>query len=637
MIEYPLKAFDGGLNSKYESYTVADNESPSCLNAYANDLGGVQTRYGSSKFNTTAVGSFANHGLYTLRYDSGNQTMVGWWNGTLYANASTTFVTVASAQSIYTAGQPVCSVMYQDLAFFGNGYSTNYKYNGTDFTRMGIEVPSVGSAVANSYLGGVTGGVGNVPIGEFQYKVSWVNSYVVEGDVSNPTSTFSIGVSGVVSLTCVPVAPQSYGVAARKLYRRDVNTAGIYKLVATISDNTTTDYTDDIPSTSLGAAAPADQGIPPKFDMAVVHKERIFLKTPTDPYIYYSELGNPFVVKVLSFQKVGDGDGEITRGLGVHADSVVCYKDTAPWLIYMASTDPSDWAVIKTNAKYGAAGHYSIVDYDQYQMYLGANMEGVVAFAALQGGAQSPSLTDLNVATIVSDSKSDKIEPDVREFRRSLLSKVFGIRFDNKIWFAVPYGSTTATANTRVYVFDYFQRDKDRAQGAWWPLEYPWDVSYMTIFNGNLYAAINDATGFVYRLDVPDVYSDDGVAIASHFYTKELECQEEVRENHKDFRRLNLTMGTLGDWAVGISYRLDADPGDGTLKSVNVSPGGSLWGSMVWGVSTWGGGSTRKQFKIDLGTASGLKIQFKFDNRSTIGRAFKVLRGALFFSRRGRR
>jgi hypothetical protein len=636
-LQYPLPAFDGGLNNKYEPYTIADNESPECLNTYAEDLGGAVTRDGSTKLNTAAVGSFANHGLFTCRRDNGNQTMVGWWNGGMYTLNTTTFVTVPSAQSVYTAGGYVCQVMYQDLAFYGNGYSTNYKWNGTEFTRMGIEVPSVGSAVANSFLGiDYTSIVGNVPAGELQYKVSYVNSYVVEGDVSNPTPTFTIGASGTVSINCLPVAPTSFGVAARKIYRRDSTTAGDFKYVATVSNNTATAYSDNIAATSLGPVAPVDQGIPPKFNMAVVHKERIFLKSPDDPLIYYTELGNPFVVKVLNFQKVGDGDGEICNGLGVHADSVAVYKKTAPWLIYMQDADPDNWSVIKTNAKYGSSGHFSIVDYEQYQMYLGSNFEGGVNFAALKGGALSPSLTDLNVATVVADSKSDKIEPDVRLFNQSLLNKVFGIRFKNKLFFAVPYG-TSATSNTRVYVFDYFQRDKDRSQGAWWPMTYPWSVAYMTIYNGNLYASISDATGFVYRIEVPDTYSDDGTAIDSYMWTKEFEGHPEVIENHKDFRRLNLTMGTLGAWNVGVSYRLDADPGDGNLKLVDINPGGGLWGSMIWGSGTWGGGSVRKQFKIDLGTASGLKIQFKFDNRGTVGRAFKVLRGMLFYSRRGRR
>ncbi len=629
--KYPLPAFDGGKNNKYEPYIIADNESPDCLNTYANDLGGAQTRFGSRKLNTTPVGSMANHGLFTLRYDNEHQTMVGWWGGSLHAlGGVSTFSTVPSAQSVYTAGVPVCQVMYQDIAFFGNGHSPNYKYTGSAFTRMGIPQPNSAPSIAG------TGGTGNVPAGDVRYKVSYMNSFVVEGDVSLPTTTFTISASSVVSLVSIPIAPQSFGVAARKLYREDATTSGLFKLVTTINDNVTTVYTDDIESTALATEAPEDQGEPPPFEMAVVHKERIFMKSPGDPLVYYTDLGNPFVVKVLNFQKVGDGDGEMVRGLGVHADSVACYKDTVPWLIYMPDTDPDNWSPIKTNAKYGAAGHFSICDYETYQMYLGRNFEGVVNFAALQGAASSPDRVDLNVTGIIADSKSDRIEPDIRLFERGLLSKVFGIRFANRLFYSVPYGQGVSQ-NTRIYVFDYFQRDKSRANGAWWPLEYPFGVSYMTIYDGKLYAAVNDATGFVYRLEVPDFYADEAAAIDSYMWTREFEGHEELEENHKDFRRLNLTLGTLGNWDIGISHREDSDISEGDRQTVNISPGGGLWGTLVWGVGTWGGGVERKPFKIELGTAQGTKIQFKFDNGNVAGQAFKVLRGTLFYNDRGRR
>jgi hypothetical protein len=168
-------------------------------------------------------------------------------------------------------------------------------------------------------------------------------------------------------------------------------------------------------------------------------------------------------------------------------------------------------------------------------------------------------------------------------------------------------------------------------------MKYPFDISFFTIYDGKLYAATSTDTGFVYRLDVPDTYSDDGVAYDSYMWSREFEGFKNQKENHKDFRSLKLTLGTLGDWNVGISYRLDSDISEGTRQTKNVSPGGGVWGTLVWGSGTWGGGILRKPFKIELGTASGVKIQFKFDNGETIGQAFKVLRGTLFYNDRGRR
>ena len=136
-VKYSVEAFDGGLNNKFEPTVIHDTESPDALNVIYDDLGSVSTRQGQTLFNTTAVGSFSGDGLYTTRFDDGSEKMVSWWNGTMHElTGATTFTTVASSESVFTAGTRVDMKMYQDLAFFGNG-ATPYKWNGTEFTRHG--------------------------------------------------------------------------------------------------------------------------------------------------------------------------------------------------------------------------------------------------------------------------------------------------------------------------------------------------------------------------------------------------------------------------------------------------------------------------------------------------------------------
>jgi len=148
-----INALDGGLNNKYEPSILDPIDSPDCLNVVFDDLGGVATCNGSRKLNTTAVGSFVCDGLYTTRFNNGTQTMVGWFGGSMWQLATTTFTTVASAQSVYTAGQRVDYTMYQNLMFMGNGGSTPYKYNGTEFTRHGITVPTSMATASTSSAG----------------------------------------------------------------------------------------------------------------------------------------------------------------------------------------------------------------------------------------------------------------------------------------------------------------------------------------------------------------------------------------------------------------------------------------------------------------------------------------------------
>lgn len=98
-------------------------------------------------------------------------------------------------------------------------------------------------------------GAGNVEDGAHGYKVTFVTS---EGE-SLPSSAVSVTVAdkttnGKVALSAIPISKLS-DVTSRKVYRT-VAGGSTYKLLATISDNTTTTYTDNIADASLGADSP---------------------------------------------------------------------------------------------------------------------------------------------------------------------------------------------------------------------------------------------------------------------------------------------------------------------------------------------------------------------------------------------
>lgn len=631
-VVYPIEALDGGLNNRYAPNIVADNESPDCLNVIYSELGGVQTRDGMKKFNTTAVGTFAGDGLFTIRFNDGTEEMNGWWNGSMFKlTGATTFTTVPSAQSVFTAGTRVDMQMYQNLAFFGNGGSIPYKYNGTEFTRMGVYAPNSGPTTASG-TAGTSGPAG----GDVQYKVSYVNSYVVEGDVGAATTTLTIASTATVSLTGLPVAPTSFGVAARKLYRKSVGSGGEYKLVTTISNNTATTYTDETIDASLGAVAPTDQGVPPNWQYAITHKERIFLVDPSQPQLlWYTELANPFVVKTTNFFRVSNGDGERISGLGIHADNLSIGKDAGVWLVYMPSTDPTDWILVKSNSKYGMASHYAQADYSELRMFIGKRYNVLAGFLALAGVNTQPDAVALTVTGIFAETQSDRIEPEVFSLATANMNRACAIEFKNKLWFSVP--GTNQTINTRVFQFDFKRRDKSIIEGSWVPFEYPVGFAAFTIYGGKLYAQSSSETGFVYQLDA-GVYNDDGTAIESYSWTKEYQGFEDHTENQKDFRFANFIVETLGAYYMNLTYRVDSDAGQGTTKQLYLSSGGSLWGTLIWGIGLWGGGQSRKKYTVPLSPSSGKWIQFKFDNQTAVNQAFHVLpNGSFSYNLRGKR
>ncbi len=178
---------DGGLNSKFDRAIIADNESPSCLNVLFTN-GGVETRPGSSGLNTTSVGTFPCDGLYVRHANSGSETMVAFFNGCGYELGGTTFTTIGSAQSVFTAGVRVSAAEYENKLFCGNGYVEPYKFDGTYWTRHGVpapvSAPSAGTAVTAGSLSG-----------SFTFRVAYVNSHVVIGDLG-PAVTYVATATG---------------------------------------------------------------------------------------------------------------------------------------------------------------------------------------------------------------------------------------------------------------------------------------------------------------------------------------------------------------------------------------------------------------------------------------------------------
>lgn len=100
------------------------------------------------------------------------------------------------------------------------------------------------------------GGAGNLSNGVYRYKVTFVTA---DGETLSSTPSDAITVTdnstdGQVSLTSIPLGGGA--VTSRKLYRTAVG-GGTYLLLATLSNNTATTYTDNIADGSLGAGEPS--------------------------------------------------------------------------------------------------------------------------------------------------------------------------------------------------------------------------------------------------------------------------------------------------------------------------------------------------------------------------------------------
>lgn len=629
---YPPKErikLNGGINSQFDRALIADNESPDCKNViFDNDS--AQTREGYQKLNTTTVGSFVGDGLYTRRDNSGAQTMIAFFGGKMFQWNATTFVTTPSAQSVFTAGQRIAADMSENYIFFGDGGVNPYKWNGADFTRHGVYPPTTTSTVSSFATGTLTGA--------YRYKVTNVNSNLVESDVGPVTATFT-AVSATLRVSSVPVAPVSFGINARRIYRTDSGGSS-FKLLTTLNDNTTTIYDDNNPDTSLGAVAPTDQGVPPKFSAIIYHQNRLWMNDPANPnFVWYTELANPYVVKATNFIRVGDKSSDLVRGFGISDNSLAVFCDKSITLIYMPDTDPNNWQVTKSKSPYGTRSPRGIVGYANRILFPAMEGNVLIGFGSLEGTTLSQDASFLSTNAVGSDLSSFKLTNDLLTIPESLLNDITSYVFKGKAWVTVPFGSGALTTN-RVYQMDFTNLegigDLSKPQKVTFVPFTGINAQQFTELDGKLYFSSSLANGFVYTAE-SGVYNDDGAAIDSYIWTKEFSGDPSEINSQKDFRFINALIENAGDWFMDVGYRVDSDKGVGNTTQVDLDPGGSLWGTMIWGTSMWGGGADERDARIFLGTLRGKRIQLKFSNQNKVNQRFKIIGANFHYNLKGYR
>lgn len=621
------QVFDGGKNNKFEKYLIADNESPDLLNVIL-DNRSCETRLGSLKFNSTSVGSFAGDGLYTRHVNNDAQTMCAWFNGTLYTAGTSTFVTIPSAQSIFTAGIRVCAAEYENYIFFNNGHNPGYKYNAA-FTRHGVYPPTATATVAS-----ITTSAGTLT-GAYIYAYTNVNSNLVESDISPLTATLTVA-AGKIYVTAIGTQAASFGVEQRYIYRSKTSATTLYR-VGILSNNTASTFVDNVSDTALGATAPDDQGVPPKYSWIIAHKNRLWCNDTNEPgTLWYSELDNPYTFKTDNFELIGDQAGEVLRGAQIHDDGLVINTDNEQHLIYLPDTNPANWEIIRLKSPYGSKSAFGTFAYNNKQMFPAIQNTKLAGFGAISGNAVDPEATLLTVSAAGSDLKSDRIEPDVFLMQSVNFDRISAIVFQNKAYVSVTYGNAQTT-NNRIYVFDFSISNLTKRQEASWT---PWtgiNAEQFTIYNGKLYCIDSTATGFVRELNKASTYSDDGTAINSYIMTKEFPGLKGDEQVFKDFRDFNLLYEKSGGYYMDVFYKADSDSGDGNRLQISLDPGSSVWGTMIFGVDTWGGGNTAGEERISLGQTRGKRIQFKFTNQNTANQKFKVYGLQFSYNRKGRR
>lgn len=619
---------DGGLATKYSPAIIPDDHSPDCANVLF-DNGAVGTRGGTTAL-ASSVGSHAIQGLYTRHDNDGTEDLLTWASTKMYILSGSAFTSISAASGLFVSGGRIGATEYENYIFVGQSGVTNpYKYNDS-FSYHGIYTPVSAATVVTS-----TSGTGTAS-GVYYYKVSWVNSGLVEGNVTSASTAVTIA-SQPVSVY-IPTASSIYGVARRKIYRTMASSgiSGTYYLLDTVTNNTATIYNDVLPDASLGAAAPTDNGVPPQWSVAKAHQNRIFCNDVTNGnFLYYSNLANPYVFASTNFLRIGDNASDLIRSIEVFDNGLVVFCQRGVYIVYMPDTDDANWVVVKARTSLGSGSPYGCIAFENKIMFPASQAGKFVGFATLQGDTIEPSATFLTVSVAGSELQSDVIEADMFNVQQTYLPNLSAISFKNRLYFALTYNSGNTT-NNRIYVYDYsISNLSKRKRGAWVPYT-GLNASQFTIYNGLLYYGESTGTGLVKQLETTS-YNDNGSAIDSYWMSKDFSGLKPEEDLYKDFRTLQVLVDKAGSYFMNLYTVVDADDSDGDLTTIDLSNDAATWNSFVWGTGVWGAGNFREDYRIFLGKKRGKAISFKFSNQNTANQRFKVHGLRFTYNIKGRR
>lgn len=602
---------DGGLNTLAAPNLIGDYESPDCLNVDFSDDGAVQTRSG-----TTYCGAVVNTSSIDgmLTYNGSAAIIAG---GRMYRLSSTTWAQVTTASGKFATGANVEAVTYQGISFMSDGTNGPYRWEGSEnFYFMGIGKPTGGPAAAS----GVATAAG-LAASTYYYKVAFVNSHVVTGEPSTGITGPTLASTSTVNVTSVQVATGLYGVTSRKIYR-STSLAGTYGLIKTISDNTTTSFTDTVALGSEGAVPETDGTAPTPWHAVKEHKERIFFDdSTTNSLLRFTEYQNPYVSKAASFFSVENNKGENIGALGVQDDFLsVFYLKSKIWVYDLV--DPSDaatWTRSLSPANLGIVGPKAL-----------AEIPGGIVFVGMQNGKLSGihQLTGVNVA-VTADNKlrseniAKKIETTLFAWPTSLLSNIALCSYQNRIYFACPLSSTSSTMDGMLY-FDINRLGKDGSPGSW----APWSgikVQKLLVHSGTLYGGSSQGDGRVVQFNSGAYVDADGSAINSYWWSKDYGGEGELSHWTKDGRWTKIWHALLGTFNMKYRFRKDGDTGGGTQYAVSLTPGGAVWGAFTWGDGTlYSSGNQNKETQVFIGPVVGRRFQHGFTNENTVNQSFKV-------------
>jgi hypothetical protein len=250
------------------------------------------------------------------------------------------------------------SRMLFDQFYLGGGGSTdvNLRYNGTSWFQMGITAPST------TLTAGAPSAGGNMGVGAYSYRVTFVNELNQESNPSAVSNTVTTTAgNNTVALSSIPVSSDPQ-VTKRNIYRTTAG-GGVYLLLTIIPNNSATTFSDTLSDAVLGVALDAFSfGVPSHFSMIELYRGVAFMGG--DPNnksrIWFSYPGQPANVNSNDFRDLDPNDGDILAGMIQYQSTIAAFKGQSIWLL--SGSDRTNYAFTKQVTHVGSINNSCLVE-----------------------------------------------------------------------------------------------------------------------------------------------------------------------------------------------------------------------------------------------------------------------------------
>jgi hypothetical protein len=289
------------LKTKYRpesNFLSTDELTAGSTNFITNLTGSLDKRQTDIQYNPSAL-SVPGRDQFEAIFSTGNHHLLFMDNTNLQYTTGDTLI--HTAQTGLTAAASMEYTMFQDRVYLDDGvdnplvYDITPSYGGVTYTvpqvkAMGCQVPATTLTAALN----IDSTANQVPAGAHTYKVTYLYYGFEESNGSASSNLVTNDATHTSnSLTNIPTG--GYGVTARNIYRD--NHDGVYLLLTTIADNTTTTFTDNLAIGATPTPMPTFNDLPPTFSWIVSNLSRLWVAgvegNPT--IIYWSNPDQPDV------------------------------------------------------------------------------------------------------------------------------------------------------------------------------------------------------------------------------------------------------------------------------------------------------------------------------------------------------